>query len=969
MSFSAPWAFAFLLGLPYLVWVARPLARAGWRERTSLLLRCLIFLELVLGLAGTQVVRAADELSVVYLVDVSDSISPADRDSALAWVAEAIESLRPNDSAAVVLFAAEALVERPLSSVPHLGPVSSIPLSLNTDIGGAIRLGLALLPAGSARRLVVLSDGVETIGDAVESARLAAASGVRIDIRPLTEQREGQEAMVTSVAAPTRLTQGDRFELTVTVESRGHAAQSGPDQTLLRVLGDHGVAYEELVSLSRGENHFTVPLQASEQGFARYRVQIAPSKDGFYQNNELAVYAEIVGPPQVLVVSPPLPVDTDGHAQPDESDQVALALLAAGMQVERIAASSVPADLSTLSDYAAIVLVDVNAKHLSPRKMAALQTYIRDLGGGLVVIGGPESYAPGGYFRTPLEEILPVEMQLKDQERRHRLTMFYVIDKSGSMADTSVGGVPKVELAKEAVIRSLGLLGPMDRAGVVAFDESAVWSVPPAEVLDPEVLADQVGTIRASGGTDIYAGLLAVAGVVPDDPATLKHVILLTDGGASEAGNLELTVRMHEEYGVTLSVVAIGEGYAPWIETLPELGEGRFHSAYDPDTIPEIFTQETSLATRSYIIEELFWPEQVTRHPILSGITATPPLQGYVSTSAKMAAQTILQTHQDDPLLAAWHYGLGKSVAWTSDATGRWAGEWVTWFGFPRFWEQAVRWSMSQERGSTAQVDVELVGGSAVTTVRAADVDGSYINGLEMEARVVGPSNQPLVIPVAQVAPGEYRGVFEPEDEGAYFIRVAGAGDSASLAQTAGWVLEYSPEYRVTEPAHDYLLYLAGLTGGKALDQPAESLVHDLSAGRVHRPIWQWLVLTATLLLPVDIALRRLTLGRGDLVGAWQKVRQRVPWQRPHRRDNAAIGSGSEQVRRLLDAKNRAASQATRGTEMAPSHDTASAATAAEPGAGTRPPAGSDQDEEPAGTLAGRLLEHKRKREEKAHDG
>jgi uncharacterized membrane protein/secreted protein with Ig-like and vWFA domain len=967
MSFTTPLAFVFLLGLPYLVWLGRPVGRAARREWVSLLLRCLIFLALVLGLAGAQVVRAADELSVVYLVDVSDSMAPAEREAALAWVAGAIESLKPNDRAAVVLFGADALVERPLSSVRRLAPVTSVPQSLNTDIGAAIRLGLALLPAGSARRLVVLSDGIETMGDAAEGARLAAASGVQIAVYPLGEEREGREAMLTMVAAPTRLTRGDRFDLTVTVESRDGASQSGPYLALLRVLGDGGVAYEESVSLSRGENRFTIPLQAGAQGFARYRVQIVPVDDDFYQNNELAAYTEIVGPPQVLLVSPPVRTDADGNALPDESDQIALALLASGMLVERTTATLLPADLPTLSDYAAIVLVDVNAKHLTPRKMAALQTYVRDLGGGLVVIGGPESYAPGGYYRTPLEETLPVEMQLKDQERRHNLTMIFVIDKSGSMADTSVGGIPKVELAKEAVIRSLGLLGPLDRAGVVAFDESAFWVVPPEEVLDPDGLADQVGTIRASGGTDIYAGLLAVAEVVPDDPATLKHVILLTDGGASEAGNPELTEQMHEEYGVTLSVVAIGEGYAPWIQALPELGEGRFHFAYDPDTIPEIFTQETTLATRAYIIEDLFWPVQVQRHPILSGITAAPPLYGYIGTSPKETAQTILLTHQDDPLLAAWQYGLGKSVAWTSDATGRWAAEWVAWAGFPRFWEQAIRWSISQERGSNAEVEVELEGGQAVARVRAVGSDGSYLNGLEMDVRVVGPDDQPHRVTMEQVAPGEYRGTFEPREEGAYLIRVAGSGEGEMVAQTAGWVLGYSPEYQVTEPAHDHLLYLAGLTGGKSLQEPWESLAHDLSTGRVRRPIWHWLLLATALLLPLDVALRRLVIGRDDVARAWQKVRPHMPGQRARLRAPRVASPRSEQVSRLFEAKQRAASQGP--PEPGPIPDRPAVTPPGEPGYAAPPPVERGRTEAPDGTLAGRLLDRKRKRADKADDG
>ena len=957
MTFTSPLALILLLAIPYLAWLAWRPQDTTAREWVSLAVRCLIAVLLVLALAGAQAVHWTDELAIVYLVDVSDSIRQDERQAAVEWVRSAIEALGSNDRAAVVLFGTEAVVERPLSALRQLGPVTSAPQSLSTNIDSAIRLGMALLPAGAARRLVILSDGVETAtragSSAAEGARLAAASGARIDVHPLGEVLEESEALVAAVSAPTRLTRGDRFDLTVTVESNRSIS------TLLRVLDGGIVVHEESVGLTKGENRFAIPLVAGEQGFARYAVQILPAADSFYQNNELGAFTEIIGPPRVLVISPPARLDADGNEIPDDSDQLVPALLAAGMIVERIDTPRLPATLATLNDHAAIVLVNVSAKQLTPRKMAMLQTYVRDLGGGMVAVGGPESYAPGGYYRTALEEILPVDMHLKDQERRANLTLYFVIDKSGSMADTSVGGIPKVELAKEAIIRSLGLLGPMDRAGVVAFDGSASWVVPANDVTDPDGMAGLVGSIRASGGTDIYAGLLAVAEAVPDDPATLKHVILLTDGGAAESGNPELTRDMHRLYGVTLSVVAIGQGYAPWIERLPALGEGRFHLAYDPDTIPEIFTQETSIATRAYIIEEPFWPTQVQRHPILDGITAVPPLYGYVGTSPKQAAQTILTTHQDDPLLAAWRYGLGKSVAWTSDATSRWSTEWVTWTGYPRFWEQLVRWTISQERGSSADIEVTADGSRAVVTVEAAGVDDAFLNGLEMDVRVVGPDGIPGTVAVQQIAPGRYQGSFEPTSEGAYLIRAVGSGEEASVAQTAGWVFGYSSEYRTTEPDHDYLAHLARLTGGKVLIEPWESLSHDVSADPIRRAIWHWLVLAALLLLPLDVALRRLVIQRKAVVEAWANLQSWVRIKAP-RRPPAIVRSDG--VNRLLEAKQRAGRPEPPPPEPAMPDDLPP--TEPEPTPSHALPRAT-----PDGSgLARHLLNSKKKREETTHD-
>jgi hypothetical protein len=446
--------------------------------------------------------------------------------------------------------------------------------------------------------------------------------------------------------------------------------------------------------------------------------------------------------------------------------------------------------------------------------------------------------------------------------------------------------------------------------------------------------------------------------MMPDDPAQMKHVILLTDGGASEAGNRELVRQMHAEAGVTLSVVAIGEGYADWITALPELAEGRFHFAYDPDTIPEIFTQETTLATRAYIIEERFWPNLIARHPILSGITAVPPLYGYIGTSARPTAQTILTTALDDPLLAAWHYGLGKSVAWTSDTTGRWAVDWVQWDGFPHFWEQAVRWTITQERGTNAETVVTLdPNGGALVTVEAAGPDGAYLSGLALEARVVGPDDRPQAVELQQIAPGRYQGKFAADREGVYFLRVAGGGESGEVAQTAGWVLGYSPEYLTTQPDHQHLSRLAETSGGQILVEPWESLSHDIRGEAARQPIWPGLLLVAIALLPIDVAMRRLVIGREQWRRARAWVTARVPRWRQAPSPSAVR---SQRVERLFEAKERAGEPVDAPSER--------------PQILRQPVASEEKPSPPAppkempgapveGTLASRLLDKKKRRE------
>ncbi|MBL8059070.1 MAG: VWA domain-containing protein, partial [Anaerolineales bacterium] len=763
----------------------------------------------------------------------------------------------------------------------------------------------------------------------------------------------GAEALVTGVQAPARLRQGEEFALEVQIEST-------LEQTVgVRVLAGDAVAYTGELQLRRGPNNFSLPLQAGEPGFAAYRVQITPAAgaDTFYQNNELAAFAQVAGPPRLLLVANPQPRD---HAPDTERDLVA-ALRASNLPVDVIQPAQLPAELPALSEYASVILVDVPARAFSLRQMQALETYVRDLGGGLVAVGGPTSYGVGGYFRTPLANVLPVEMEIKDQKRRARLTLVFIIDKSGSMSEVS-GGAQKVDLAKEAVIRSLELLSPSDKVGVIAFDDTASWVVPITPLDDPGAVMNAVGTIRADGGTDILAGVQLAAGALPQDDAAVKHIILLTDGGADPTGIPELVQRLNLDDGITLSAVGVGPGAAPFLPQLAEVGGGVYHFTADPSTIPAIFAEETTLATRAYIVEQEFFPRQINPSPILAGIDSAPRLLGYIGTTAKSAAQTILvnpdspNPEAPDPILAAWQFGLGRSVAWTSDAAGRWAQAWVNWDQFARFWAQAVRYTITEGAQSATNIQVTRSGEQATLTVEAQADSGAYLNGLAVQANIVDPDGETQTVTLSQVAPGRYAAAFTPQAEGAYVIRVAGADPAqpaeapAALAQTAGWVLSYSPEYQVIVPPETadpaaapanvrFLLQLAAAAGGGSVTgEYARVFAHDLpQPPSAAQPVWPWLLAAAALLLPLDIAVRRLVITRQDLSRAWGRL---LAWAalRPPPAASAAP-ERVEQLSALFKAKERAGGDPTPGRPASPPPAQPPASSAGGPSVAAQPPA------------------------------
>jgi Ca-activated chloride channel family protein len=901
MRFTSPLFLLLLLLVPLVVYIGAPSKGASRRrELLSLGLRLIIVLCLIFAIAGLETVQSGNNLAVVFLVDVSDSMPQQAVDSEVNYIREALKSIGADNKAAIILFGADALVERPMSALNELAAITSVPITNQTDIAEAIQLGLALYPSGYAKRMVVLSDGAETTGDALNAAKFASASDVQIVVVPFISH-VGAEALVTKVDVPTHLRNGEQFDLNVSIQSNQSM------RATVRVLAKNEVLYESAHDLHKGLQTLSLPLTAQEPGFVSYQVQITPEQDAFYQNNQLDTFSHVEGPPRVLMVAPPTGVALpNGDIRPDETSLLLQSLTSAGFDVKLVTPSFMPADLPTLAQYNSIVLVDVPASQLGNNQMETLQSYVRDLGGGLVAVGGPTSYGVGGYYGTPLEDALPVDMQIKDEKRRPSLDIVFIIDHSGSMGETS-GGVTKLELAKEAAARSIELLFPNDRVGVIAFDDTASWVVPMTDLQNPEDVANAIGGIQIGGGTDIYAGLLAMSKVLPDDPAKVKHVILLTDGGADSTGIPELVKKLYQENGITLSTVGVGNDAAPFLKDIAALGGGRYHFTNNASTIPNIFTEETSLASRAYIVEESFFPTLVNSSPILANITETPQLHGYIASSAKDLAQVILKSDKGDPILATWQYGLGKSVAFTSDATGRWARDWARSEIFPTFWTQAVRYTINDSLNSALQMTIEPNSEKASITVDARDRTGDFLNAYQIEANIVSPNGEAQSVTLTQTAPGRYESEFIPKEQGVYLIHFSGktdaGGESASFAETTGWALSYSPEYQRIDPNPDLLLRLSALANGQvASPLPADVFTHDLKATRASQPIAPWLLLIATLLLPFDIAVRRLIITKHDLVLLREWIVQRLPVRQSSQSQPA---QANPQMEALFNAKSR----------------------------------------------------------------
>ncbi len=879
-----------LVLIPLSIFIALPRLRRGLRADVAhahawagLFLRSVLIACVVLALAGVQSVTWTDRLSVVFLVDVSDSVGAAGRDRAAAFIRESLAAMRAGggalsrDQAAVVLFGADAQIERGLSAFRDLAPFSARVRTTGTNIENAIRLGLSLFPPDAAKRLVLISDGKQTTGDADAAARLARAVNVRLDVVPL-QSVAGVDAAIEQVDAPQNASVGQVIPLEVVV--RSNAAM--PAQLTVfsgAVDAVREVVAQQAVSLLVGENRFSLRVKATQAGFNAFRVQLIPEVDTIPQNNALSASVIVGGKPRVLLVSnPPLPAPESGAAGVDETMALKAALTAADIDYDESAPGAMPAAIQSLAAYQSIILVNVPARDLSLRAMFSLQSYVRDIGGGLVIVGGPNSYGVGGYFRTPLEETLPVDTQVKDPRRFPSVAMVIVMDKSGSMS-AQEGGVLKMRLAAEAAARAAELINDDDDITIIGYDTELVDQIGPFPGRDrqrfiPEILRIAPG----GGGIYVYESLIEARRVLSQSDKRSKFIILLADGSDAEnqSGARELVQQMRAE-NITLSVVAIGDGSdVPFLKEIARIGGGRFHLTDQAANLPTIFTEETALAQRSYVVEQTVLPRAGASSPMLSAIEAVPALLGYIATTPKPAAQVLLWANETDPLLAAWQYGLGRAVAFTSDATGRWGRLWVAWEAFPRFWAQVVRWTILERPDSTLQARVTQ-DGDLTTIVVDAPVNETQANlDLNLQATLIDSNGNAQQVALAQAGPGRYEGQTRLTEPGAYFVRIQSVSsltatstitEAADHIHTLTWVKPYSSEYVPGPSAEDALLAWATLGGGTVLNQPADAFRLDAPAAASRTDLFPWLLAIAACLLPFDIGVRRIAVSFRKVLG------------------------------------------------------------------------------------------------------
>ena len=846
------------------IWFIRSLSDFPRPQRiVSLATRSLIALLLVLALAGFTWLHRTNEQFVMFVVDQSQSIGDNAEKTAVEYLRLAAEQ-KGGHRVGYLPFASTIgnVQEEPVEFGPRpsvLGKAEDATEETQTketqargaqaaeedkakrdgtNLAAAIEAAAGYMPPGYVPHIVVLTDGNQTDGNAVAAA---SRSRVPVSTIPLPTRSE-PEVQVSEVSVPAEVREGEPFFVDVTVHS------NHDDEGLVEVFrGDHKVIGETR-ALKTGENRFRFQQSIDRDRMAAFKVRLSGLKqDTLLDNNADAGLVYAAGKPRVLII----------ESDPNLIRELAYALEDEGIQVDVRPPQGMPDSLAALQNYELLILSNVPATALTQQQMEIARTWVQELGGGFIMLGGEQSFGLGGYYKSTLEEILPVRSDFEKEKEKPSLGMVIVIDKSGSMSGD------KIEMAKSAARSAVELLGNRDQMAVLAFDGDTYVISEMQSASNKGKITDEIARIEASGGTTMYPAMEMAFEVLNSTSAKLKHIIMLTDG-VSSPGDFEGMAQQMVAAKMTVSTVAVGgDGSTDTelLETIARVGKGRYYLTEDPAQVPQIFAKETVTASKSAIDEQPFVPQVVRATHALAEIDleAAPFLLGYVMTRPKPTCEVILATEKGDPLLAWWRYGLGMTAAFTSDAKSRWAAEWLTWPGYGKFWTQVVRQTMRKSDTKGIQVAANRDGKRTDITVDAVSEIGQFLNNSEVELTIINPQLRREKSTMKQTAPGRYAADFTTPVSGSYHMEIALRQNGQVLyRQSRGLMMGYSDELRIQPTNESLLKEIANVSGGTFNPEPSQLFNRPGEWTTRPTPLWPWLLTLAAILVVLDVALRRI---------------------------------------------------------------------------------------------------------------
>ncbi len=801
------------------------------------IIRCIGVLLVILSLAGTSILNYTDSTTHIFLVDMSASMEGT-IDGIIENIYAANKYKPEKDTTGVVCFGQNAAVESLPSFEGVMPQVRSVINQGYTNIAEGLNVAQSIIPENTKKHIILVSDGGENLGDAVMQAKLINdnGNGVAVSVMPVNN-RITKEVALTEIKVPKYLKQDSRYDIEVTAYSLSQAGGK------LLVYKNNQLIYESSVSLRTGENKFVFTDVSEKSGGVIYRAEILPEEDTFAENNTTYGFSQVEGVPSILLA--------DFN---ESSDELYKLLQSAKVEVASVASTALPTTLEQLMLYDGIILPDIHLDNMPQNFPELIEAYVKS-GGGLLVTGGEESYGLGDYKDTPIETVLPVNMELKDKNKQPTLGMMVVLDRSGSMGMGNYG-ISKLEIAKEAVIRSLSTLNDNDYLGVIMFDDQYNIASEFQNVgQNREGIENNIASIQLGGGTSILPALNEAYRIMSGVDTKIKHVILLTDGIAEQYGYTEVISGMVSE-GITLSSVAVGgDSDMKLLKRLAFDGGGRYYYSDEFSDLPKIFARETNLAGKTFLNNETFIPTVTANSQILTDINFMPALNGYVSTTPKDRADVILQSEKEEVVLASWQYGLGRAVAFTSDTKGMWSGDWLSSNDGVQIIKNMVSWVMQSKISADVTVTAETEDNFTKLSVSVPYAEGV----LGMKGTVVAPDMTEHKVNFSLTAPGRFEGRLNAMMEGAYIANLELNKNSGNENIVTGVSIPYPKEFdiRYFEAGEGLLDKIAQITNGQILTDAKDAYGVNLANVFGQKDFSGIFIIIALILFLLDIFARR----------------------------------------------------------------------------------------------------------------
>ncbi len=834
------WALILLLAIPYLWWSGK-FSVAGLSPKhlnLSAAIRSTVIAFLVLALAQPVFHWHGSAVSVVYLLDVSQSVSASSIQSAIQWIRDTNDAGKPSE-AGFIAFASNSLGFHELKEMTQV-PVSAhaSPNAIDqsqTNIAAAVERAIRGFAPNPLKRLVLMSDGNENSGSVASVIPRLKQEGIEVFTVPMGVRPEA-DVWLEDVVAPPKVNTDEEFPLEARVYS-----QSDTDGRI-EIRNGPKVLKQSVVRLKKGINRIGLETSIPDgSGTVVLEVEIHAKPDAVAENNVFRQTIEVLGKPKILYA--------EGHAA--SSSYLRDALSAEGFNVTVIDSGDLPQTVEEFAQYDAVVISDVNAKSISEAQMQAVNEYVRELGGGFILAGGENVFGEKGYSGTTIAEALPVTFEVK--KPLQSVSIIVILDKSGSMAGD------KIRYAKEATKAPLALLKDTDHFGVLTFNFNAAWVLHPQPIADRVAILKAIDEIGVGGETNLYPAMKEAFAELQKETDQIKHVIILSDGRTLTDDFPGLTKQMADAR-ITVSTVSVGqEADRELMAKIASLGGGKTFYAEDPAGVPQIFNKDLEDSVGEAFEETAFKPIVTKQAEAFKGIDfqSAPKLLGYVQTKAKASAEVLLEAHHDKPLLARWQYGLGKAVVFTSDVKDRWAVDWLKWKGYSKFWSQIVRESMRRQDDSEFDFRVRRDGESAVLYVDSIGKEGHFQDQLHIQAHVLAPDRTDSLVDIPQIGPGAYEARVPLMQNGTYLFRLASNGSAGASRMLA---YSYPEEYRSYPPDTERLRMISKETGG--VFEPTVAEIFDTRGQRTDIPIdpVPWLIASALGLFVIDVILRRFRL-------------------------------------------------------------------------------------------------------------